>query len=173
MRRRRLALAVAGALAPLPFAHQPVAAQTFRYEYVGKIVCGPQADSISMAVVRGFYATSVNVRNPAAGARALVRKWVVWTFPTEKQAPETPVPPDSVRTLVLAPRNAFTSECRELEAATKTNPNSFHEGFFYVWSTLPLDVIGLYTAANLIGGKIAGEVSTMHIDRFTQRVISQ
>jgi hypothetical protein len=173
MRRRRLALAFAGALAPLPFAHQPAAAQTFRYEYVGKIVCGPQADSISMAVVRGYYATSVNVRNPAADARATIRKWVVWTFPTANPAPETPVPPEGVRTLVLPPRYALTSECRELEAVTKANPNTFHEGFFYVWSDRPLDVIGLYTAANLIGGKVAGEVSTMHIDRFTQRALLQ
>jgi hypothetical protein len=173
MRRRPVVTALAAVVIPLLLPHQRAVAQGFRYEYAGKIVCGPQPDSVSAAVVRGYYATSVNVRNASPGARAIIKKWVVWTYPTERQVPETPVAPDSVRTLVLSPRNAFTSECRELEAATKTNPNTFHEGFFYVWSDQPLDVIGLYTAANLTSGRFAGQASTMHIDRFTQRSLLQ
>jgi len=173
MRRRHAVAALAAVVFPLLLPCQRAFAQVYRYEYAGKIVCGPQPDSLSTAIVRGYYATSVNVRNPSAGARAAIKKWVVWTYPTERQVPETPVPPDAVRTLVLLPRNAFTSECHELEAATKANPSTFHEGFFYVWSDQPLDVIGLYSAANLIGVKLAGQVSTMHIDRFTQRALLQ
>jgi hypothetical protein len=165
---RRVAAALLIA-APSVFLSHRAASQGPRYEYAGKIVCGPQLDSTSVAVVRGFYATSVNVRN-ASTARAVIKKWVVWTFPTEKQGAEIPVNPDSVHSMVLGPRAAFTSECRELEAAVKPGPGLFHEGFFYVWSDQPLDVIGLYTAASvLFGGKASGEVSTMHIDRFPQR----
>lgn len=172
MRRRTAAQPLfAVAVLPLVLAHAGLA-QAPRYEYAGKIVCGPQPDSVSMAVVRGFYATSVNVRNTSS-ARAIIKKWVVWTFPTEKQGAEIPVAPDSIHSMVLGPRAAFTSECRELEAATRANPSVFHEGFFYVWSDRPLDVVGLYTAANLFGGKIAGEVSTMHLDRFPQRPLLQ
>ena len=39
-------------------------AQAQRYEYAGKIVCGPQSDFLLQAAVKGFYATVINVRNP-------------------------------------------------------------------------------------------------------------
>ena len=172
MRRCLATRALLVVAVPLLLLSRGAAAQAPRYEYAGKVICGPQMDSVSLAVARGFYATSVNVRNTSS-ARAIIKKWVVWTYPTEKQGAEIPVTPDSVHSMVLGPRAAFTSECLELERATNVNPGTFHEGFFYVWSDRPLDVIGLYTAANLFGGKLAGQVTTMHLDRFPQRPLLQ
>jgi hypothetical protein len=173
MRHRRLVSALAVSLpATLLFSAQRAAAQRPRFEYVGKVVCGPQPDSAWLAVVRGYYATSVNVRN-ASTARAIVHKSVIWTFPTATEKPETPVRPDSVSTLVLAPGFGFTAECRELEGLTRTPAGAFHEGLIIIQSDQQLDVLGVYSAANLLFGKAGGQVSTMHIDRFPQRLLAQ
>ena len=173
MRHRRLLFALALVMPSTAlFPAHRAAAQAPRFEYVGKVVCGPQPDSSSLAVVRGYYATSVNVRNTSRTARAIVRKSVIWTFPTEAPTKfELEVRPDSVSTVVLAPGFGFTAECFELEKLTKKNPATFREGLIVLQSDQPLDVLGVYSAANLLFGRAAGQVSTMHIDRFTQRPI--
>jgi hypothetical protein len=78
MRRGLATRALLVVAVPLLLLSRGAAAQAPRYEYAGKVVCGPQMDSVSLAVVRGFYATSVNVRNTSS-ARAIIKKWVVWT----------------------------------------------------------------------------------------------
>ena len=171
--RRISATGVALAVLSLVAVSARANAQQLTYEYVGKIVCGPQpqGDTISLAVVRGFYGTTVNVRNPTT-ARAIIRKEVFWTFPPglEKQ-----VIPDTVRSEVLGPNRAFATECREWFIRSKLSPQSFHEGLIVIDSSIPLDVIGVYTAASLAQTEAnrppwtAANVSSIHIDHFPLR----
>jgi hypothetical protein len=159
----RIAAAAALVAAILPAS----AAAQGTFEYVGKIVCGPQADSSSMAVVRGFYGSVINVRNPGRTA-ARIRKMVNWTLPPGS---ERPVEPRVVDTLTLSPSLAFAADCREVLGRTQTSPSTFHEGLFIVSSTVPLDVIGVYTAAAVTGGPspFGGQVSSIHIAPFALR----
>jgi hypothetical protein len=151
------------------------AAQRTMFEYTGKVVCGPQIDSTSLAVVRGFYATSVNVRNTAPDS-ATVRKSVVWTFPTERRGAEAPVNAVLVSTVRLMRGQAFTAECGELDSLTRMPLNRFREGMLTLLSDRQLDVIGVYTAAPVVfagGLLVAGQVSTLHLDRFPARTVPQ
>lgn len=140
------------------------------FEYVGKIVCGPQGDSSSMSVVRGFYATVINVRNPGTTA-ARIRKSVIWTLPPGL---ERPVPPRIADPgLSLPAGQGFAAECRDVLRRTDTPPNAFHEGLFIISSSVPLDVVGVYTAAPVSPGiaPFAGQVSSIHLDRFPLRQV--
>jgi hypothetical protein len=141
--------------------------QASGYEYVGKLVCGPQADSLSQAVVRGFYATAVNVRNPGSSVVKL-RKRVIWTLPpgNEKQ-----ISPQGIAVDTLGAGQGLATDCSEILKRTGST-NTFHEGLMIVTSDAPLDVIGVYTTASLVraaGSWIAGNVSSIELDHFAVR----
>lgn len=147
--------------------------QASEYEYVGKVVCGPQPDSSSEAVVRGWYATTVNVWNEAADSVRLTKQ-VVWTLPP---GAETPVRsrPATRPAEVVPPGYGFAADCLHLIRSTDVPPNAFHEGLIVIRSNRPLTVVGLYSAAPIIVGRTshAGQVSTMQAERFPERVLSR
>lgn len=139
------------------------------FEYVGKIVCGPQTDSLSQAVVRGFYATVINVRNPGR-AQAIITKRVTWMLPPGN---ETVVKPRNVAVDTLPGGTALAAECSEISKKSDISNSVFREGYFVITSAVPLDVTGVYTAAPfvILGKQFfgSGQVSTMHIERFFER----
>ena len=156
-------------------------AQQAEYEYAGKLICGPQVDSTSQAVTRGFYATTINVMN-GTHVTAHLNKYVVWTLPPATAtgalppASERPTPAVRVAAPQLAPGQALAADCMELERLTQVSPTAFHEGMIMVTSDTPVDILGVYTAAPLVragNAWFAGQVSSLHIDRFSQRLNSK
>jgi hypothetical protein len=139
------------------------------YEYVGKLVCGPQPDSLSVGAVRGFYGTIVNIRNPGP-ASASIRKQVLWTMPPGNETPVDPAPPTPIPASLRAGQGMAT-DCIELIRRTRA-VQGFHDGLLVITSNVPLDVIGVHTAAPLVRigtSWAAGQVSTMHLDQFVLR----
>ena len=162
---------VRAAVVPTMGAHTSALQPAPIYEYVGKFICGPQADSSSMAIVRGFYATTVNARNQGPTI-AHIRKQALWTLVPGNEKAVDPLP--TVLRDSLRPGQGLAAECKEFLANTKTEMGTsvLHEGLIVITSDTPLDVIGVYTvgAPILVGRQwTSRQVATMEIDRFPSR----
>lgn len=113
-------------------------------EYAVKIVCGPPDHP---AVANGYYYTAINVHNPSRETAKL--RWkVALTLPGTAPGPVT--------TFVgadLKPDQALEIECRDLIMA-KPPQMRFYKGFVVIQSETELDVVGVYTAAQSIEGRV-------------------
>ncbi len=111
-----------------------------RYQYVAKVLCGAVREGFPL--VSQTYATTINVNNPSDSLTVFFRKWLVVTDPPGMQQPQPPLRPfeDS-----LPRRFALAIDCRDLARRNPQAPRPFFEGFVVIQSTLPLDVVGVYT----------------------------
>lgn len=152
-RKRVLASVVLSAMAYvvlLPFAAE-AAKVKIRFRYTVKFTCGSVVSG-GMPVVPGDYATSVNVQNASAGP-IIVRKAIALSFPPEAQGRVS----DQMEG-ALPPHGAHQVDCGaipwEFSFTEPAATDGYVEGYLIVWSTGPLHVTGVYTAA---GG--SGQVS--------------
>ena len=111
----------------------------YQYQYAAKVVCGPLREGYPLA--SQSYATTININNPSDSLIAFFRKWLVLTFPPGMQQAQPPLRPmnDS-----LPMTYALMTDCRDMARRNRI-AQPFFEGFLVIQSTLPLDVIGVYT----------------------------
>jgi serine protease len=147
---------------------QPVKA---RFEYAAKLVCGVQKDPTSMRLARGFYATTINVHNPAERAVAFTKKLAL-TVPPGKQRPGKVLPTLKDK---LGPDEALAVDCDDLARRYFDGqlPEPYIEGFVVIRSPQSLDVTGIYSTAALTHGDTAGDHSSVHVEPIRERVLEQ
>jgi serine protease len=131
------------------------------FEYSAKLVCGPQEDPKNMALVRGFYATTINVRNPGPEP-VKFRKALALTLPPGKEEPGELIP---IAEEELRPALALAVECNELAERLGGFPQPFIEGFVVIRSTGRLEVVAVYTSATLTRDGTADQSSSIHVER--------
>ncbi|MFQ6063465.1 MAG: hypothetical protein ACE5J9_09880 [Methanosarcinales archaeon] len=126
---------------------QSVNPQVWRYVYSAKFVCG-KTDMTGLAapVVPGTYATAINVHNP----------WYFTVNFTKKvaQAPrefDKPIPPSRPIDASLKSDYAFEIDCEDIYKIGNIPPTTkpFAKGFVVITSPRPLDVVAVYTGADL------------------------
>jgi serine protease len=145
----------------------PAAGPEEGFEYSAKLVCGAQDDPKNMALVRGFYATTINVRNPGREPVKL-RKALALTLPPGREEPGELIP---IAEEELRPDLALAVECNEL-AERIGFPQPFIEGFVVVRSTGRLEVVAVYTSATLTRDGTAGQSSSIHVLRVHGRPLA-
>lgn len=150
----RVALALAGALI---FAAAPASAKEKTpkpgaewFQYVVSYTCGGNTGE-ALRIVRGEYATAVNIYN-AGAAEAVFRKHVALVYPPNSQtAGEVSDPIEDV----LPSGSALQVDCLELRNEflfPTPPPNTQHvQGFLVIESRLPLEVEAVYSAAGSEG----------------------
>jgi hypothetical protein len=117
------------------------------FEYAAKVICGLQKDPEGMRLVRGFYATAINIHNPGEDAVRFSKKLAL-TFPPEEQRPGEILP---IGLDTLRPDEALEVDCEDIRRKLFPNgfPESYIKGFVVIQSPSSLDVTAVYTAADL------------------------
>ncbi len=120
------------------------------FQYVASYTCGGNVGD-ALRVVRGEYATAVNVYN-ASGETATFHKNLALVYPPSAQAPgEVSDPIEDV----LATGTALQIDCLEIRNEfyfPNPPPNTGHvQGFLVIESDRPLHVEAVYTAAGSDG----------------------
>ena len=148
-------------LGPNDFLPRPINETVLEYQYVVKVVCGDMATKEGMPVVsRGAYTTAINVYNHSTCKTAIIRRRLSVGLPHAKSGPISKVSKSN-----LGPCLAMEVDCADIMEMAP-NDSKFVKGFVVLESNLPLEVVAVYTAAGLTGGK---EVTTMHTERVPER----
>lgn len=151
---------------PAPGTAQEISPEPYaRYQYAVKFVCGT-SDENPLQVVKGTYASAVNVHNPSLSQSVTFIKKVAVAFSEQRPGPITPW-----FKAYLEPDQAFEIDCpdvRKLLSATPTPTPipAFIKGFVVILTPMPLDVTAVYTAR-----PTDGQVSTMDIEVVEPRVM--
>lgn len=134
------------------------------YEYAAKLVCGIQEDPKSLKLVRGQYATAINIHNPNESAIEFFKKLAL-TDPPGGQRPGKIL---KIGTDKLQPDQALETDCEDIRRRLFPNgfPRGFIKGFIVLQSKTPLDVTAVYTAANLS----AREVISIDVEQIRERL---
>ncbi len=117
----------------------------FQYEYAVKLLCGDQKNSKDLRLVKGLYATSINIHNPNDSMVVLYKKLAL-TYPPGKQEPGKVIP---IGVDTLWTDQALETDCMDIKQRLFPNgfPTSYIEGFVIIKSTDELDVTPIYTTA--------------------------
>lgn len=128
-------------------------------QYAVKIVCGAPDHP---AVATGYYYTAINVHNPSLRGGAKLRWKIALTLPAVNPGPVTPF-----FDAELKPDQALEIECSDI---TRRAPRMrFHKGFVVIQSETELDVVGVYTAAPSLDGRVVAlEIERVPVRRLTQ-----
>ncbi len=87
-----------------------------RFSYAVKFVCMSSSEEVQEGVVKGVYATDINVHNPSLGKRAIFFKKVAQAFPYQK-----PGPVSKFQRGRLGPNEAMEVECNEIRQRLPRN----------------------------------------------------
>ena len=138
-----------------------------RYEYPAKIVCGRQDDPDSLRLLRGLYATTVNIHNPN-DERVFFFKKLALSYPPAEQKPGRVYP---IGIDALDYDESLKTDCDDLKRRLFEGklPGGVIEGFLVVQGPRPLDVEGVYTAAPLARTGEGIGVSSIHLERVRER----
>ena len=101
-------------------------------------MCGSQDDPKNMALVKGFYGTTINVRNPGPEP-VRFEKSLALTLPPGRQEPGEL---HRIAEEELPPALALAVDCNDLEERSSGFPQRFIEGFVVIRSTGRLEVVG-------------------------------
>jgi hypothetical protein len=139
------------------------------HEFAVKVVCGIQAESGSLQLAEGVYATAVNVRNPHT-VDIKFEKFLALTFPPRQQEPGAVHHIASDR---LGAGEAVGIDCEDLrnEAFPYGYPEPYIKGFLVVQSPQDLDVVSVSTVATLDRKQGAGAFGSLDVERVPGRRI--
>jgi uncharacterized repeat protein (TIGR01451 family) len=154
-----------------------------KYEYAAKLICGKQKESENMSLVKGFYATSINIHNPNDEKVYLFKK-VALTHPPVDQKPGaiTPLGIDTLnydealkadcvhvneRVFKGKPLAPYSEECQGPQSEEYASQNI--EGFVIIQSPRSLDVTGVYTTANLGCSNKVNDHTSVHVEQIRER----
>jgi hypothetical protein len=123
--------------------------------YVAKFVCGKATplEFQSGAIAPGTYFTAINVHNITGNATANLRK----RFSAGQISERVGRVSDFVSVSIPA-GNTILIDCRDILGRLGSPP--FAEGTVEIFSSIDIDVIGVYTTVGA-----TGQVTTMEIDR--------
>ncbi|MGB8217442.1 MAG: hypothetical protein WCE94_09080 [Candidatus Methanoperedens sp.] len=118
-----------------------------KLEYSAKFVCGNSSGGLKEPVLKGNYATAINVHNPQGTTVNLTKKAVIALREGEKWGSIS----DKIN-FAIGPDQAFYIDCLDIAQILKNSnipmPTPFADGFVVI-DTAPsdeLDVVGVYTA---------------------------
>lgn len=136
-----------------------------RYQYAVKFVCGTSGET-PLQVVKGTYASAVNVHNPSLYQSVTFIKKVAVAFSEQRPGPISPW-----FKAYLEPDQAFEIDCPDIRKILSATPTPvpmppFIKGFVVILTPTPLDVTAVYTAR-----PTDGQVSTMDIEVVEPRVL--
>lgn len=117
------------------------------YEYAAKLVCGVQPDPDELRLVRGLYATVINVRNPGEeGVRFLKRIELAFPPGGQEQGQARDISEDG-----LDPGTALSTSCEDLRERVFGGrfPADYIDGFVVIESPESLDVTAVYSSTGL------------------------
>lgn len=119
-------------------------AEPTRYKYAAKLVCGLQPKPSDGRLVKGQYATTINVLNLSAEP-ARITKTLSLTYPPEEQRPGRVA---RIATDTLKPDQAIKVDCADVERRIFPQglPASYIEGYVTIESATRLDVTGVYSS---------------------------
>lgn len=144
-------------------------AQTTLFSYSAKFVCGPRGGDLQ--VVRGSYATVVNIHNPHFQPVNFRKKAVIAFSQREPRGPIAEFVRESLKA-----DEALGVDCRDIRAlfdpAIVLPP--LIEGFVVIYSPVQLDVVVVYTARHRSGvaPNDSNEVETMDVEEVTPKRIT-
>ena len=138
------------------------------FEYAAKLVCGVQRDPDTMRLARGFYATTINVRNPGPSPVGFCKELAL-TYPPGDQRPGKvqPIAEDQ-----LGPGQALAADCDDIRRRVFDDsfPEPYIEGFVVIRSPRSLDVTAVYTTAALNAKGGVGDHSSIHVEPVHERL---
>lgn len=119
-------------------------AEPTRYRYAAKLICGLQAEPSDGRLVKGHYATTINILN-LSDQPARITKSLSLTYPPEEQRPGQVV---RIATDKLKPQEALKVDCADVEwrIFPQGLPASYVEGYVTIESATRLDVTGVYSS---------------------------
>jgi len=137
------------------------------FEYAAKLVCGLHRDPRDRRLIRGAYATTINIHNPNNDEVEFSKKLAL-TFPPEEQRPGEVI---RISEDVLAPDQALAVDCMDIQRRVfqGTLPAPYIEGFVVIQCKLSLDVTAVYTSAAVDSqGQIMGQ-SGIDVEQIRER----
>lgn len=119
-------------------------AEPTRYKYAAKLVCGYQPEPSDGRLVKGQYATTVNVLN-LSDETAKITKTLSLTYPPKEQRPGRVA---RIAVDTLKPDQALKVDCADIAQRVFPQglPASYIEGYVTIESVSRLDVTGVYTS---------------------------
>lgn len=117
------------------------------FKYAAKFVCGDQADTNGLRLIRGRYATTINIHN-ASSAETLLHKQLSLSYPPNEQRPGQVYP---IAWDWLHDNQSLKTDCDEIRQRFYNGrfPQGYIEGFITIDSNRPLDVVGVYTTGDI------------------------
>jgi hypothetical protein len=137
------------------------------FEYAAKLICGLQPEAKDMRLVRGFYATAINIHNPN-DKPVEFDKELALTYPPEEQKPGKifPIAHDK-----LGPNEALAVDCMDVEREVFPQgfPEKYIKGFVVIKSNMKLDVTAVYTAAGLDKEANVQSVTSIDVEQIDEQ----
>jgi hypothetical protein len=137
------------------------------FEYAAKLVCGLHRDPRDRRLIRGAYATTINIHNPNNDEVEFFKKLAL-TFPPEEQKPGEVI---RISEDVLGPDQALAVDCMDIQRQVFQGrlPAPYIEGFVIIQCKLSLDVTAVYTSAAVDSqGQIVGQ-SGIDVEQIRER----
>ena len=137
------------------------------FEYAAKLVCGLHRDPRDKRLIRGAYATTINIHNPNDVEVEFFKKLAL-TFPPAEQRPGEVIRISEDR---LGPDQALAVDCMDIQRQVfqGTLPAPYIEGFVIIQSKLSLDVSAVYTSAGVDSqGQITG-TNSIDVEQIPER----
>jgi len=119
-------------------------AEPTRYKYAAKLICGIQPEPSDGRLVKGHYATTINVLN-LSDEVARITKTLSLTYPPEKQQPGRVA---EIAKDTMKPGQALKVDCADVETRVFPEglPAPYIEGYVTIESVTRLDVTGVYSS---------------------------
>lgn len=142
------------------------------YEYAAKVVCGTQDDPEGLSLTPGRYATTVNIHSPTGNAQ-FSKKMALGIPPGRQAVGEIKY----ISVHELGYDEVLSTDCTDIRARLFPNgfpvpegsDDGFIEGFLVIESEAPLDVVAVYSTADLTDSDLARNQSSIDVERIPER----
>jgi hypothetical protein len=137
------------------------------FKYAAKLVCGLHRDPRDRRLIRGAYATTINIHNPNDVEVEFFKKLAL-TFPPAEQKPGEVI---RISEDVLRPDEALAVDCMDIQRQVfqGTLPAPYIEGFVVIQCKMSLDVAAVYTSAGVDSqGQITG-TNSIDVEHIPER----
>lgn len=141
------------------------------FEYAAKMVCGVQQDTRNMQLARGFYGTTINIRNPQFEP-ITISKSLSLAIPPGGQIPGKVLP---ISRDALLPQQTLAADCDDVAKRLFDGklPAPFIDGFLVIQSPVSLDVSAVYTTATLNAEGTVENHSSIAVESIRERRIKR